>query len=599
MPQFPPNPGTDPKSMLVSAARLLENGEVNSCVDLCLMLLKRSIPAAAKAEASLIAGVACQRVGRQQESIGFLNRCLELSPEHPYALNTLGIVSQEQLLVQAALGYYERGVAASPEFVECWYNLAGVRRMLGMHGAAREAFLRVLALKPDMEQARAMLLDVALAMADWSDWEPLTSELLAAIRRGVILPPFTAFLLPEAGMEDAGRCALRWARKEFAHIPQSLKRASGEGWNGYGSERKLHIGYLSADFHDHATAYLLARVLELHDHSKFAVSLYSYGPNDGSPMRRRMEALPGFVELYSMPSQAAVARIARDHVDILVDLKGYTTASRLDIVAARPAPVQVGWLGWPGTTGIGALDYMIVDETVCPPEDWAFYSEIPYLMPGCYQPTDDTRPLLPPVPRSELGLPEDGFVLAALHQTYKINPPIFDAWCAILRENPVTHLWLLEPRDSKARENLTAEARSRGIPEGRICFAPRVGQDDHLARLRSADLWLDTWPYGSHTTSSDALWAGLPVLALTGKTFPSRVSGSVLNVAGLEECITSSPDEFVRLAGRLIADADAMETLRGQVAAARQGPLFDSQAFVRKLEHAFTTIWDDAHSRKG
>jgi len=360
----PADPGADPKNLFASAARLLEAGSADACIDCCLMLLQMELPAAGKAEANLIAGVACQRAGRKPESIRFLNCCLELSPEHPYALNTLGIVNQEQLHVHAALGYYERGIAAKPDFVECWYNLGNARRMLGMHVAARESFLRVLSLRPGMADARAMLLDVSMALADWESWRSLTSELLAVLRRGALLPPFIVFLLPEADMADAGKCALRWARKEYGRIPVVTNRPSDSSGAGPRRDKKLHIGYLSADFHDHATAYLLARVLELHDRSEFTISLYSYGPDDGSPMRRRLAALPGFVELYGISTTSAVARIVRDKVDLLVDLKGYTTANRLDIVAARPAQVQVGWLGWPGTSGMAALDYMIVDETV-------------------------------------------------------------------------------------------------------------------------------------------------------------------------------------------------------------------------------------------
>ncbi len=582
------------RAALSEAAQRMEAGELDGSLAIGMKLLEQDHHPALLGEVNLIIGVACQRLGRKRESELFLNRCLEHVAEHPFALNTLGILAQERLHVQDALACYERAVAASPDFVECWSNLAGALRMLGRHTEARDAYHRVLSLRPDKVEAKTMLLDIALALGDWENWEQLTEELLASLRAGAVLPPFTSLLLPDATSEDAGSCAVRWARQEFGRIPEAIKRCSAIASPSPGGGRRLHIGYLSADFHNHATAYLLARVLELHDRSAFNITIYSYGPDDESQMRRRIEALPNFVELYGLSSQAAVQRILQDKVDILVDLKGYTTAARLEIVAARPAPVQVGWLGWPGSSGMSALDYVLVDETVCPAADWGYYSEIPYLLPVCYQPTDDTRTLLPPPSRESLGLPAEVFVLAGLHQTYKINPLVFDAWCAILLAHPKTVLWLLEPRDPAAAANLRKEAELRGVSPDRLFFAARASQIEHLSRLQSADLWLDTWPYGSHTTTSDALWAGLPVLGYCGNTFPARVSRSILKAAGLEDCVVTSPEEFIGFAGTLIDDPASMAELRKRVAAARQSALFDSEGFTRRLEHAFATIWQDA-----
>lgn len=578
------------------AARWLATGNTLGCIDTCRALIAHERAPEVLAEAWLIMGVAQQQSGRQDVAERALRQSLLLRPKNPQALNSLGILMQGRLAVSEALTLYEQSVSAEPGFAEAWYNLGNARRMLGLHTAALDAFTRVLALRPDEVQARLMLLQEKLALADWSEWEALTGEVLGALRAGAVMPPFAGLLLPDAGMDDAFNCATRWADREFGRVAEHGRKHPLTV--AVAEKKRLHIGYLSADFHEHATAHLLARVLELHDRDSFRISLFAYGPDDGSSMRRRLAALPDFFDLRNLPVAAMAERIAGQGVDILVDLKGYTTAACLEVLALRPAPVQVNWLGWPGTTGMPWIDYVLVDEVICPARDSEFFAERPFRLEGCYQPNDDTRPQ-PPFPRNAARVPETVTLLAALHQTYKINPAVFDAWCAILRAVPDALLWLLEPRDAQAIGNLRQEAMRRGVDSERLIFAPRVGPAAHLARLGLADLWLDAWPTGSHTTASDALWAGVPVLAYAGNTFASRVSASLLGAAGLSDCVADSAEAFVAKAVAVLGDRESLGELKARAAAARTSALFDSAGFARKLEAAYRQIWHESLKRHG
>jgi predicted O-linked N-acetylglucosamine transferase (SPINDLY family) len=355
--------------------------------------------------------------------------------------------------------------------------------------------------------------------------------------------------------------------------------------------RRLRVGYFSPDFHQHATAYLLTEVLELHDRDRFEIFAYSYGPEDRSPMRARIRnAVEHFVDVAWEPHDVVVKRMTSDELDVLVDLKGYLVGDRLEIMAQRPSPVQVAWLGYPGTTGADFIDYLIADDYVVPPGAEAWYSEKILRMPHCYQPNDRKRPRPEPATRDEYGLPQDAFVFCCFNQAVKITPELFERWMTLLRRVPGSVLWLLE--DNRwASANMKRAAREQGIAEERIVIGARLPLAEHLARYGAAELALDTFPYTSHTTASDALWMGCPLVALCGETFASRVSASILASCELPDLVTNTLDQYEALACRLATDAAYMRDIRARLAATRDiAPLFDAPQFTRDLEALYLQI---------
>jgi predicted O-linked N-acetylglucosamine transferase (SPINDLY family) len=357
----------------------------------------------------------------------------------------------------------------------------------------------------------------------------------------------------------------------------------------------LRLGYVSSDFRDHATSYLLADILERHDRSSFLINAYSIGPDDHSAMRDRIRAgVDRFVDMYGIPSDTIAERIHADGVDILLDLNGYVQNLRPETLALRPAPVQVNYLGYPGTTGAPYMDFIIVDRFVVPPDQAPHFSERLAYLPDCYQPNDRARRIAADTPsRAACALPDTGFVFCAFNQAYKITPTLFDIWMRLLAATPASVLWLLETHP-EASANLRATAARAGIDPQRLVFAPRLPLPDHLARHRLADLFLDTLPVNGHTTTSDALWAGLPVLTCAGNTFVSRVAGSLLHAVGLPDLVTFSLEDYEALARDLARDTARLAALRQRLATNRDiAPLFDSARYTRNLEALYHRMWDE------
>jgi predicted O-linked N-acetylglucosamine transferase (SPINDLY family) len=406
------------------------------------------------------------------------------------------------------------------------------------------------------------------------------------------ISPFSLLSIPSTLAEQL-QCARQFSREISAAVALERQRLN------FRFDRlpaaKLSVGYLSADFHEHATAYLTAELFELHDRSRFRVVGYSYGHDDGSPMRARLKrGFDGFVDLAARSYAEAAAAIHGDGIHILVDLKGYTLRARTGIMALRPAPVQVSYLGYPGTMGAQFIDYLVADRFVVPPALADCYSEKLVLMPDSYQVNDRERAMADTPTRRELGLPEDAFVFCCFNQAYKILPEVFSSWMRLLQAAPQSVLWLLDSNEW-ATQNLQREARDQGVETGRLIFAPILSLDRHLARLRAADLFLDTFPCNAHTTASDALWAGLPVLTCAGETFASRVAGSLLTAAGLPELITRSMAEYEALALRLAGNPGELTTLREKLSRNRSAaPLFDTPRFTRHLEAAYQRMWENS-----
>lgn len=358
---------------------------------------------------------------------------------------------------------------------------------------------------------------------------------------------------------------------------------------------RLRVGYVSADFHHHATVMLMAQMLECHDRRRFDIHLYDHGRDDGSPERARVQAAASvFRSVGELGDREFAQRIRDDGIDILVDLKGYTRGARPGVFAHRPAPVQVAYLGYPGTSGSTAIDYLVGDPFVTPIEHAHGYTEKIAQLPGSYQCNDGTRALPTPPARAAVGLPEPALVLCAFNQAYKISPEVFDVWCRLLQQLPEAVLWLLEGQP-EAVAALTREAAARGIDPVRLIFAPKVEHRAHLDRSACADLFLDTWPCNGHTTASDMLWAGAPVVTCAGRTFASRVAGSLLRAIGVPELVCRDPAEYEELIINLARDSQRLAGLRWRVRQARhQSETFNGAAAAKHLEALFERMWSRA-----
>jgi protein O-GlcNAc transferase len=356
---------------------------------------------------------------------------------------------------------------------------------------------------------------------------------------------------------------------------------------------RLRLGYLSADFRDHAIGHLVAGLFAHHDRTRFEVFAYAHGEADGSDFRARIAgSADRFLDIDNLDDTAAAARLHQDGIDILIDLSGQIRGHRMEIAALRPAPLQVAYIGFPGTSGADFIDYIFTDRIVTPESHLESYSEAPAYLPHCYLITDDAQPISDAsVTRAAQNLPEDAIVFCSFNQGFKITPDVFDAWCEILRRVDGSVLWLLE-KNPLAQFNLRTEAEQRGVPGARLIFANRAPKPDHMARTRLADLALDTGIYTGHVTTCDMLWAGVPVVTRLGNHFASRVSASALRAAGVPELITDTWEDFISLAIRLATDASEREAFRVRLKEGRQSaPLFDTARSVRALEAGFEEMW--------
>ena len=562
-------------------------------------------------------GGALQEQGVLAEAEDCLNRALLLNPHHAGARNNLGEVLRRQGKLEAAEAAFRQAIASDPRCVEAFANLGLVAQAYDDLDGAIDCFGKALAIDPRHGAANANLSSVlwrrgrlgeAISAAelaivarivppeapvqlghlrghacDWREVEADERRMRAAARGfGGPVGPWPLFLIesePNLQFETAQRYA-----RTFMAKGETLEEAPPPPRN-----RRIRLGYLSADFRAHATSHLLADLIESHDRSRFEVVGYSLGVDDGSPARRRMEAgFDRFVDMRLFDHQAAAQRIRDDGIDILVDLMGYTNLARPSILGRRPAPIQVSYLAYAGTMAADFMDYMIADPVVLPKELEPFFSEAIVRLPFSYQPNDRKREIATEVPsRAECGLPEGGFVFCCFNSPVKLRPRIFDRWMNILKAVPGSVLWLLA-KDDLVCANLRREAEARGVDPQRLVFARSISAAEHLARHAQADLFLDTLPYNAHTTASDALWAGVPVLTCKGETFPSRVAASLLEAAGLPELVMPSLDAYEAEAIRLATEPGAIAGLKGKLAATRDTmPLFDTERYARDIEAAF------------
>jgi protein O-GlcNAc transferase len=528
-------------------------------------------------------GVVLAALGRSGEAAARYALALKIRPDYADAHINLGNALNAAGRKDEAVASYQRALALSPNDAKAHNNLGVALQDMGRKDEAVACYDRALNINPAYAEARAQRLS---QLSEMCAWDAVSAEMPSIPTLGIVgdpVPPFGFFALEDAPARHRLRAEAN-ARKHFQRLPlppiapPAVPRA------------RLRIGYFSSDFRNHPVSFLAARMFELHDRAGFSVHAFSFGPDKDDETRVRLKkAFDSFHDVDAMSDQAVATLARREGIDIAVELNGYTKGTRLGVFAYGAAPVQMSYLGFPGTIGASFMHYMIADRIVIPPEHRAHYAEKLITLPGSYQANDNTRVISDRAwTRGELGLPESGFVFCCMNNTYKITPQEFDIWMRLLRQVDGSVLWASKA-NRWAVENLQKEAAKRGIDPTRIVFAQKVPEiGDHLARLRQADLFLDTFNFNAHTTASDALWAGLPVLTKIGDNFAARVAASLLTAVGLPELITHTAQAYEDMALTLARDPAKVLALTARLRAQQEtAPLFDSQRFTRHMEDGY------------
>ena len=558
-------------------------------------------------------------LGRLEDALASYDKAIALSPGSAKILHGRGCVLRDLGNLTAALASYDQAIIADSRYVDAFmdrgnvlraagrsaeavtdydqaialdpgkaaihFNRAGVLVELGRLNEAIACYDRALAIQPDFPYARGDLFHARSLAGDWRDFAGQAAALSAGVRAGEkIVLPFVFQAISESPA-DLQACSVIYAKDRFpscgALSPNTRLRTA-----------KIRIGYVCGEFREHATGYLMAGLFERHDRDRFDILAFDNGWDDKSPTRKRLEAaFDGFVDIASMTDQAVAQKIAAENIDILVNLNGYCGLGRMGAFARRPSPVQVNYLAFPATLGADYIDYILADRFVIPESESQYYSEQVAYLPDSYQINDTYRaPAAARPDRASQSLPDSAFVYCNFNQSYKLTPQVFAVWMQILAAAPGSVLWLLEINPDFA-ENMKQEALRHGVAPDRLVFAKPVPLEQHLARIGLADLFLDTLPYNAHTTGSDSLRAGVPLLTCRGTTFAGRVATSLLHAIGLPELITENWEDYRRLAVKLAHDPALLRIMRDKLAHNRsRAPLFDTDRFRRHIEVAYTTM---------
>jgi predicted O-linked N-acetylglucosamine transferase (SPINDLY family) len=567
-------------------------------------------------------GKAQLRQNNHAAALATFDQLLAMQPGNAAAWCDKGSVYANMRRYKEAWACFDKSLALDPNLVDAWYASAVLYSSLSKHEAALECFRRVLTAQPDNAEAACSLgetlrargrdeeailafEDALRADPDWPNvigqiawlkmhrcnWQGVESDIeamLSALRSGKqVAPPLDVLTLSDSGADQ-----LRCAR---LHAEDRYKPSAGCAWQGarYRNPR-IKLAYVSADFRDHPVSYLIAGLIEQHDRSRFEVLGYSLAQESATPLALRMQrAFDGFTVVDGLSDDEVARLLKEQQIDIAIDLMGPTAHSRGEIYARRPCPVQVNYLGYPGTVGTECLDYIVADAYVIPPGSERHYAEKVVRLPDTYQCNDSKRDAAPGVlQRADVGLPQSGIVYCCFNNSAKFSPAVFALWMRVLHEVPGSVLWLFAD-NAVLQDNLRREAQARGIEASRLFFAPAVKHPEHLRRARLADVFLDTLPFNAGTNASDALWAGVPVVTRSGEAFAARMGGSLLHAVGMPELITRTPEEYVALAVRLGNDPAFLAATKAKLAANRATkPLFDTDRFRRHLEAAYVAMWE-------
>jgi protein O-GlcNAc transferase len=533
-------------------------------------------------------GATLKELAQYEEAIAQYDKALSLKPDYAEAWSNKGVSLHELKRFDEAIAHYDKALTLKPDYAEGWSNKGNTLNELKRYDEAIAHYDKALSLNPDIDWICGSLVHTKMKICSWSGLvEALDNISKKVAANEKVVNPFQLLALNDDTYlnKKSSEIYIQYKYPFQLILGPILKRLKNE---------RIKIGYFSADFHNHATGYLMAELFELHDKSKFEVVGISFGPIANDEMRQRLlKSFDQFIEV-GRKSNVEIAKLSRDlNIDIALDLKGFTQDARTGIFSYRAAPIQVNYLGYPGTMGADYIDYIIADKTLISPELQSCYSEKVVYLPNSYQVNDRKRVISnKKFTRQELGLPEKGFVFCCFNNNYKILPATFTSWMRILKVVEGSVLWLLQD-NSWAVENLKKEAEKQGIAPDRLVFAERLPLPEHLARHHQADLFLDTFPYNAHTTTSDALWAGLPVLTMMGQSFASRVAASLLNAIELPELITNTQEQYEALAIELTLNSKRLASIKLKLANNRlSAPLFDTPLFTKNLEAAYIKMYE-------
>ena len=532
-------------------------------------------------------GIIKGKQGDQKVALEFFMKALKLNPNNFETYNNIGTVKLEKLELEEALKIFEKSIALYPHFVMPHFNKGIIYEKLHKRDEAIISYNEALVIRPEFDFARAQKL---YQQAHIGDWEGIEQDKSLIPQLGILkeIMPLTLLSLDDAPERHKKRAEIL-VKNRFLHKPLPSTSKMKE------KHKPIRIGYFSSDFKEHPVAYLLARVFEKHDRSQFKVHGYSIKATKKDSMHKRLvAAFDEFKDLSDVSDKEAALTVREDGIDIAIDLNGYTANSRIGIFAYRAAPIQINYLGYPGTIGADFIDYIIADQTLIPEDSIKYYSEKPIYLPHTYMPTDNTREIsTKPITRTEMGLPEDSFVFCCFNNNYKITSEEFDIWMRILGQLPNSVLWLRKSNEW-SEANFIKEARKRNIDPSRLIFAGKLDMKEHLARHRLADLFLDTFNFNAHTTASEALWAGLPVVTKMGKGFAARVAGSLLKAIDCPELITETKEDYEALIVELSTNPKKLSEIREKVTSNRLSkPLFNTDLYTKNLEDSFKQVYQN------
>ena len=540
------------------------------------------------AEAYNNIGVTLQEQRKLKEAIKAFNKAITIKPNYAKAHNNLGNALNDQGKFKEAMASYEKTLSLKPDYAVAYFNMGTALKNQGKLEDAIEAYKKALAIEPDHAGARAQKLHVQAQMCDWLAIKEDLASLKTLGIAGKSVSPFVVLSLEDVPERHRLRSEL-YARENFSQKPLPSPAMPSK------RPDKLRIGYFSADYGEHPVAYLIAKVLEQHNRDKFEVFGYSLSGNQQVELGQRLiNSFDRFVDVQKLSNKDVARKVRQDGIDIAIDLNGYTQHARTKIFAYRAAPIQINYLGFPGTMGTDFMDYIVADRYIIPLENQEYFNEKILYLPNTYMPTDNGRELSERhMTRRDMGLPEDAFVFCCFNNNYKITSSEFDIWMRLLNKVEGSVLWLRQS-NQWSELNVKKEAQRRKVDPQRVVFAGRVPMAEHLARQRLADLFIDTFSFNAHTTAAEALWTGLPVVTKTGQGFAARVAGSLLNSVGLPELITKNENDYEMLILELVTNPSKLNKIRKKLAAnLLEKPLFDTGQYTKHIEDGYQQAYQN------
>ena len=540
------------------------------------------------AEAYNNMGVTLQEQRKLKKAIKAFNKALAIRPEYASAYYNMGNALKDQGKLEEAIEAYNRALAIKPDYAKAHNNIGNALNDQGKLKEAMASYEKTLSLKPDYARARAQKLHMQAQMCDWRAIKKDLASLKTLGIEGKSVSPFTVLSLEDMPERHRLRSE-RYAKENFSQKPLPAPAMPSK------RPDKLRIGYFSTDYGEHPVAYLIAKVLEQHNRDEFEVFGYSLRGNQQVELRQRLiNSFDRFVDVQKLSNKDVASKVRQDGIDIAIDLNGHTQYARTNIFAYRAAPIQINYLGFPGTMGADFMDYIVADRYIIPPENQKYFNEKILYLPNTYMPTDNSRKLSERhLTRGDMGLPEDAFVFCCFNNNYKITSSEFDIWMRLLNKVEGSVLWLRQS-NQWSELNVKQEAQRRQVDPERVVFAGRVPMAEHLARQRLADLFIDTFSFNAHTTAAEALWAGLPVVTKTGKGFAARVAGSLLNSVGLPELITKNEHDYEILILELATIPSKLSKIRKKLAAnLPKQALFDTEQYTKHIEDGYQQAYQN------